>query len=266
MNFSKVTLLTFVLVTFLLGYPLVESFDKISGPWLIIFSTIVPIATVYAISFHKHYLEMALSLSVPFIIVTWLQAVEPGQIWVLAHFVLAIFFYAYVLIIFINHLMKIETVNNVLLLGAVSTYLLLGIFWSELYSTLEYILPGSFAFVFNIYDFIYYSFSSLTTLGMGDIIPLTSSAKALTILEAVTGLLFIAALIARLVGVYVVQSTKKEVKVVTDNIIAEQPMHKYRVAKKSVAKISAQKSVKKLAKKTTKKQVVKKAVNKKKTF
>lgn len=57
-------------------------------------------------------------------------------------------------------------------------------------------------------DFLYYSFVTLTTLGFGDITPVTARARSLAVLEAVTGVLFVALLIARLVGMYSRQESK----------------------------------------------------------
>jgi voltage-gated potassium channel len=56
--------------------------------------------------------------------------------------------------------------------------------------------------------FSYYSFVTLTTLGYGDITPLTPVARSLSLLEAITGQLYIAILIARLVGIHIAQSMK----------------------------------------------------------
>jgi voltage-gated potassium channel Kch len=108
--------------------------------------------------------------------------------------------------------------------GAICVYLLIGIIWLELFSIVEMIEPGSFLSGgenvvkltgefhsrpgFN--NLLYFSFVTLTTLGYGDIAPATPLAKALSSLEAVVGQLFIAVLIARLVGMHIVHSSEKE--------------------------------------------------------
>ena len=51
-------------------------------------------------------------------------------------------------------------------------------------------------------DFLYYSFSTLTTLGYGDIAPVSRHARVFASMEAITGVLYVALLIARLVGMY----------------------------------------------------------------
>jgi hypothetical protein len=87
--------------------------------------------------------------------------------------------------------------------------------WSFVYSVLESIHPGSFATGEGQIEagrrlYIYYSFVTITTLGYGDITPITDLANSFSFLEAVTGQLYIAILIARLVGIHIAQSMNKK--------------------------------------------------------
>lgn len=52
------------------------------------------------------------------------------------------------------------------------------------------------------FDCVFYSFVTLTSLGYGDIVPMTAQARSLSILEAVSGIMYVAVLIARLVGLH----------------------------------------------------------------
>ena len=93
------------------------------------------------------------------------------------------------------------------LCGAISVYLLLAVTWALLFRLIEGAQPGSFALpdeniYANVNQFVYFSLSSLTTLGYGDIAPLTPVARIWSTLEAVTGVLYIAVLVARLVSLY----------------------------------------------------------------
>jgi hypothetical protein len=91
--------------------------------------------------------------------------------------------------------------------GGLCAYLLLGMAWASAFEFLEYLHAGSFHFVFapaNIDELSsklnYFSFSTLTTVGFGDVTPLTSYARSLSIAEAVTGQLFPAVLMGALVA------------------------------------------------------------------
>ncbi len=97
----------------------------------------------------------------------------------------------------------VDTIN-----GAICVYLLMGIAWAQAYALLAAIEPGSFSFNGEIlvtgahsFDrFISFSFITLTTLGYGNVVPLTPRADALAIAEAIAGQLYLAVLLARLVA------------------------------------------------------------------
>jgi len=94
------------------------------------------------------------------------------------------------------------------LYAALSAYLLVGLFFGILHYTLAAQLPDAYLVLgqpaapanFTQAAAIYYSFVTLATLGYGDIVPVHDVARAFSILEAVGGQLYLAVLVARLVG------------------------------------------------------------------
>jgi len=88
--------------------------------------------------------------------------------------------------------------------GAIAAYLLLGLSWATAYELLEYLNPGSFtgsvAGSGRFSSWIYFSFVTIATLGYGDIAPVHPIARSLATAEAITGQLYLAILIARLVS------------------------------------------------------------------
>lgn len=93
--------------------------------------------------------------------------------------------------------------------AALGAYLLIGLFFGLAYSVLEKVAPGSFALAGQAFAgdlreavAIYFSFVTLATLGYGDIVPLTASARGLVVIEAIGGQLYIAVLVARLVSLH----------------------------------------------------------------
>jgi len=91
--------------------------------------------------------------------------------------------------------------------AALAGYLLLGLFCGHLYWAIELHAPGSIATPrggpFGIVKAFYFSFATLTTCGFGDIVPRSDLARGLSTLEAVGGQLYLAVLVARLIGLYV---------------------------------------------------------------
>ena len=80
-----------------------------------------------------------------------------------------------------------------------------------LFTVIAELRPGSFHFAVArppefaarpLADMVYYSFVTLATLGYGDIVPLSPSAKGLAILEAIVGQIYLVVVVARLVSLY----------------------------------------------------------------
>jgi hypothetical protein len=100
-------------------------------------------------------------------------------------------------------------INIYRIYGAVAVYLLLGILWGQLYVMAYLLDPSSFYFDPStqrgeppISELIYFSFITLTTLGLGDIVPVGSITRSMVSLEALVGQLYPAVLLARLVTLY----------------------------------------------------------------
>lgn len=119
-------------------------------------------------------------------------------------------FFILVIYVLLSSLFTGYRVTGDKIYAAISGYLLLGIFWALVYALTEEIDPASFGRVMpqwggSFSDLIYFSFTTLTTLGYGDLVPQTAVAQTFSYLEAVSGQLFVAILIARLVGMNIAQ-------------------------------------------------------------
>jgi hypothetical protein len=95
------------------------------------------------------------------------------------------------------------------LVGAICVFLLLGIIWSFAYALLELFAPGSFKGFSpgqgpgEDSSWLYFSFVTLTTLGYGDITPVSAMARSLAFMQAVAGQFYVAVLVAGLVSAYI---------------------------------------------------------------
>jgi len=95
-------------------------------------------------------------------------------------------------------------------MGAICVYLLIGYAWANIYALIWFVDPGAFNFPAHMtmtegslipeFTFGYYSFVTLTTLGYGDITPISYAARTLSWLEAVVGVSFMATVIAFMVS------------------------------------------------------------------
>ena len=100
------------------------------------------------------------------------------------------------------------------ILGGISVFFLIGVIWALVYSIIYSFDPNAFSQsveAIDSYDsMLYFSFTTLTTLGYGDITPVSGLARNLANLEAVAGMMYPAIFIARLVGLYTAQETSKD--------------------------------------------------------
>lgn len=128
-------------------------------------------------------------------------------------------FLSFVSGIIIRDVVRSETVSTDTILGGICGYMLLGSLFVVLFSILEMVQPGSFLDGGRILqdaggesrqlgrfpDLTYYSFVTLTTLGYGDVAPHGPIARSLAVAEAIVGQLYLAILVAALVGMHLAQ-------------------------------------------------------------
>jgi len=105
---------------------------------------------------------------------------------------------------------KTVTMNTVF--AASSVYLLMALGWGSIFIVLEALIPGSFKLTqatgHHVMDadaqLVYFSMITLTTVGYGDITPLSPQARSLSALEGLIGQLYVAIIIARFVALEIV--------------------------------------------------------------
>ncbi len=105
------------------------------------------------------------------------------------------------------------------LAGAVCVYLLIALIWGSFFLLIEFMLPGSFSFTQGetrlqlwisreFYSFFYFSMVTMTTVGYGDMVPVSTLARTFATMEAIIGQIYLAILVARLVGMHLVSQQK----------------------------------------------------------
>lgn len=97
-----------------------------------------------------------------------------------------------------------KKVDNEIIYAALSTYLLAGIFFGQVHLSIESYWPGSYSgpTEFTEASAIYFSFVTLATLGYGDFLPTTDLARGVTVFEVIGGQLYLAVMVARLIGLF----------------------------------------------------------------
>jgi hypothetical protein len=114
-------------------------------------------------------------------------------------------FFGFLIVIIFTDILRRREVATDAILGACNVYILLGIAWGSLYALLEWASPGAFSNSaagqpLNEFDLVYFSLVDLTSIGFGDIVPVSPQARGLAALQGLVGQLYLAIIIARLVG------------------------------------------------------------------
>jgi ion channel len=168
------------------------------------------LAAVYAVSEKRAHWITAVVLAVPTTVMNVIYALDPDSGLAIPSLVSAILFLGFTLVVLLKAVFRAEAVTRDTIYGAVSVYLLLALVWGVGYVLLDRLQPGALSLdpvrhgnhQLDWADCIFYSFVTLATVGYGDIVPVSPQARSLSILEAVCGVMYVAVLMARLVGGY----------------------------------------------------------------
>ena len=209
--------LTILLISLLLlnlVAPFLESVGRGRLIYLVV-GAVIPFAAVYAVSQSKRELRLALILSIPSALVSVAtQAFAATALdWVVLFFPLV--FYLYAITIITRRVFTSGRVTTDTLAGAGCVYVLVGVIWWIVYLGVLLVDPNAVAGSgltgpgggVGEGDLLYFSYVTLTTLGYGDITPVSDVARSLATVEAVVGVLFGTILVARLVGQYSASAT-----------------------------------------------------------
>ncbi|MHC4572410.1 MAG: potassium channel family protein [Planctomycetota bacterium] len=194
--------------------PFIESFIGIGRLLMDIFVTAILISGLYVASQKKHLFYIGMLIAFPALAVHWSSYfVEVPSSFIVGHVFSAVFF-TFLVVLILNYLCKEKKITADVIAGAICGYLLIGLMWASFFTVLEALQPGSFQVPDHLSTdssyFIYYSYVTLTTLGFGDIVPMTNQARSLSIVESITGPVYLAVTVARLVGMSISQSMGKD--------------------------------------------------------
>ena len=172
------------------------------------------LAGVYSVGAGRHRWPF-LALTVVTLAVRWgehfarVGALDVGAL------LITVIWIVFAVSILISHLFRRTDVTVDMILGAMVTYLLVAVAFTLVFEIMELQHPGTFSGVpvdaqnhraELASSMMYFSLVNITTLGYGDIVPVSKLARPVAVLEGVFGQLYLAVMIARLVGLHIVHS------------------------------------------------------------
>ena len=195
-----------VLLALIVGVPFIEP-TPLGRLIVNATGTLVVIAAVAAVGRTVLSFVIALLLAIPAAMFHWLGMTTDDRHYLLLSWCFAGGLYAMTLAYLLRYVFERDVMTADRLFGAASAYLLIGVLWAYLYAVVGHVFPGSYAVggagaPLSTYDFLYFSFTTLTSTGFGDITPLSRQARSLCVFEQLVGTLYLAILIARLAGIY----------------------------------------------------------------
>ena len=208
-------ILTLALMLSAIVYP--AAAEVVGSGLLPIVNTTLLMASVYAVVNHKWLFRLLLILVVPILVSIWF--VDPYDDSELLDLVTTLSTNAFlfsVLVAVFADVIRSKRVTADTIFGAIAVYLLFGVIVAMMFQFLNNISPGSVVAsvgeaktIVERYDqfgeILYFSFVTLTSVGYGDLTPIGPAARSLAMFEGVVGQLYLAVLIARLVGIHVAQ-------------------------------------------------------------
>ena len=197
------------MVAVLIAIPFLEPFDP-DGHFDAVLISLVLVSGVLAVSGHRRTLILGMMLMLPALIGRWTNQFWPEQTSLVPYYLSGLVFLVFLIGEFLRFILRAPRVNSEVICAGMSIYLLLGLLWMSAYLLVARADPDAFAFTtgpvadhsLHGANAFYFSFATLCTVGFGDILPVSHVARMLATMEAITGTLYGAVLISRLVGLH----------------------------------------------------------------
>ena len=202
MKFANHYLLASIILVFFIG-PVAFDYGLLS---IVNLEILFLVILIFSIFLHQHDSKL-FKVTVASLIIILINILFFDNNQSVSQYFLKILIVSITIVELFREIFKTKIIDSHIISSAISIYVLVGIFWYLLFMFLLMIDPDSFDIRnFNpemvSIDMIYFSFTTLTTLGYGDITPVSYTAKMWSITEAMIGVMFLAVMIGRVVSLF----------------------------------------------------------------
>jgi len=210
----RCTILLAALLLLIIAFPLAVTHER-DAPLFVVVMSVVMVGGVVAISDSRRHFYLAMALGLPAIATSWIEhTLEQPYLQAISPVTNALFF-SLLIFLLLRYVLEARRVNRDVIAAAIAVYILIGLAFACTYDAIdrfETLTDASASFPnpsnhtigsqMRLSILVYYSFVTMTTVGYGDIVPVSPLARSLAILEGICGVMFMAILIARLVSMY----------------------------------------------------------------
>jgi voltage-gated potassium channel len=208
----RFSILLFTLVFLAILNPLLEEIGFVRAQVLLNISVIlILLSGAYAIARTRKAFVATLIVALCPVILMGLKPYVSWNVQLAVEILIALFF-SMIAVMILRRVLKDEKVTWEKISAALCFYFLIGIVWAFFYYMIGTLHPESFQISgigTGFSTFVYYSMITLTTVGYGDITPLTPFTRSLSFVEAIIGQFYLTVLVARLVGLHIVHASKE---------------------------------------------------------
>ena len=209
---SRFLYIIFAIVLMMLISPYIRHMGKGGHFFTTLIAAMIPLTSFYALTADRRRAMIILFIAIPFVILDSINMFITHRYVMIAGLGFAVILYGYIIVLLVKNLLSYRVITIGLIYCAIATYLLIGVMWAGIYGVLEGISPGSIAGISRTSDLMYFSFVTLTTVGFGDISPQTLISKRLAVFEAAMGGIYMAVIIALIVGRYTSAQVEKNIE------------------------------------------------------
>lgn len=205
---GKVIYLLALIVLVQFAYPITANGALALTVYVILYASMLAVGILLGRDSRFHTIFLLVT-GISYLVASLIYASNPNAIWAVITTYITLIPYLGLLIWILGRFLVIaQTITRDVLYAAVALYLLLGAIFVPVYGLLDFLIPNSFRdgtfpdAPVQWQQFIYFSYTTLTSSGYGDILPVSWWARSLANLEMITGVLFITIVMSRLVGLY----------------------------------------------------------------
>lgn len=213
---NKFNYLLMTQIVILLAYPILHKFDNLFPIISLMF--LLAITPALWVGLSRGWFIVVISIGVFAFLLNMLlrygnmEFKDTGILFLL--FLYGLFYFLAIAILMVK-ISSNTTISSDTIKGGISIYILLGFFWAILYMTLVFVDPDAISNINSTegtagFECYYYSFTTLTTLGYGDIVPVAKYARILAMLEAIAGPVYLAIFVAQIIGMNIAQKMKDD--------------------------------------------------------
>lgn len=197
----------------LLAYPFLDD-SRVGRSFVGVVGIVMVLVAIWAVRFSPALVWVAVMFGGPALVFTVLEAWSPGTEWiVLVNALLHAPFYFYVSYAMLRYLFHDDevTVDELYCTGAAFTVVAWG--FAYVFQIVQVLQPGSFVNATDDYqswfELLFLSFSTLTSVGLSDVLPVLPHARSVVMVEMVAGVMYVALVIARLVGLASMRAARR---------------------------------------------------------